>query len=74
MYGPVYARGLGSTYEDMADMIRLEAYRKGSSKEVDQAIQFYPALEQFLTQGKKEFTDLESGYRMLAELLGVEWG
>jgi flagellum-specific ATP synthase len=68
------ARGLMSTYEDMADMIRLGAYRKGSSKEVDQAIQFYPALEKFLTQGKKEFTDLESGYRMLAELLGVEWG
>ena len=68
------ARKLLSTYEDMAEMIRLGAYRKGTDPEVDQAIQYYPALEKFLSQRKDEKTSLEEGYDMLAELLGIkEW-
>jgi len=65
------ARNLLSTYEDMAEMIRLGAYRKGSSPEVDQAIQYYPALENFLRQRKDETTDLGKGYAELATLLGI---
>ena len=68
------ARNLLSTYEDMAEMIRLGAYRKGSNPDVDQAIQYYPALENFLRQRKDEKTDLESGYDELAAALGIkEW-
>ena len=68
------ARNLMSVYEDMAEMIRLGAYRKGSSPEVDQAIQYYPQLENFLRQRKDEKTDLDSGYDELAALLGIkEW-
>ena len=65
------ARGLLSTYEDMAEMIRLGAYRKGSDPQVDQAIQYYPALENFLRQRKDETTTLEKGYEELAKLLGI---
>lgn len=65
------ARSLLSTYEDMAEMIRLGAYRKGSSPEVDQAIQYYPALENFLRQRKDETTTLEKGYNDLATVLGI---
>ncbi len=65
------ARGLLSTYEDMAEMIRLGAYRKGSDPQVDQAIQYYPALENFLRQRKDETTDLATGYDELAKLLGI---
>lgn len=68
------ARGLLSTYDDMAEMIRLGAYRKGSDPEVDQAIKYYPALEGFLRQRKDEKTTLEQGYDELATVLGIkEW-
>ncbi len=65
------ARNLMSTYEDMAEMIRLGAYRKGSDPSVDQAIQYYPALENFLRQRKDEKTSLDQGYDELAEVLGI---
>ncbi len=65
------ARRLLSTYEDMAEMIRLGAYRKGSDPEVDQAIQYYPSIENFLRQRKDEKSSIDEGYDMLAELLGL---
>jgi flagellum-specific ATP synthase len=65
------ARNLLSTYDDMAEMIRLGAYRKGSDPAVDQAIQYFPALENFLRQRKEETTDLDKGYDELAQLLGI---
>ncbi|MEX0610833.1 MAG: FliI/YscN family ATPase, partial [Pirellulales bacterium] len=34
-----------STYDDMAEMIRLGAYRRGSDPLVDEAIYFFPLLE-----------------------------
>jgi flagellum-specific ATP synthase len=64
------ARGYLATYEDMAELIRLGAYRKGSDAKVDEAITFYPAIEQFLTQKKGERADLASGYAGLAQVLG----
>ena len=63
------ARRLMSTYEDMEDMIRLGAYRKGSDSSVDQSIEFHNKLEHFLTQDINEFSDLEDGFRQLRELL-----
>jgi len=58
-----------STYEDMAELIRLGAYRKGSDAQVDEAIQRYPALEAFLGQRKDERAELASGYGELAKIL-----
>jgi flagellum-specific ATP synthase len=63
------AKRLLSVYDDMAELIRLGAYRRGSDASVDEAIHYYPALEAYLSQGKHEFTDLDSSYRMLAEIL-----
>ncbi|HIJ39164.1 MAG TPA: flagellum-specific ATP synthase FliI, partial [Rhodospirillaceae bacterium] len=62
------ARRLMSIYEDMAELIRLGAYRRGSDPEVDEAIHYYPALEKFLSQRKGEVTDLAGCYAMLAEI------
>jgi flagellum-specific ATP synthase len=42
------ARTLISTYEGMAEMISLGAYRAGSDPAVDRAIQLYPLLESIL--------------------------
>ncbi len=63
------ARRLLSTYEDMAELIRLGAYRRGSNPEVDTAIYYQPALEEFLGQAKTDGTDLETCYALLAQLL-----
>lgn len=63
------ARRLLASYEDMADMIRLGAYRQGSDPEVDAAIHYQPALEAFLAQDKNEFAALAHCYETLAEIL-----
>ncbi|MBT5375072.1 MAG: flagellum-specific ATP synthase FliI, partial [Rhodospirillaceae bacterium] len=63
------AKKLISAYEDMADMIRLGAYRQGSDAKTDEAILYYPKLEAFLAQNKNEKCDLEAGYAQLAEIL-----
>jgi flagellum-specific ATP synthase len=65
------ARALIAQYDDMAEMIRLGAYRRGSDPQVDEAIRYNPDLERFLAQGKTERTDLGSGYVQLAEILGM---
>ena len=56
-------------YDDMAEMIRLGAYRKGADPQVDEAIKFNPALEGFLAQGKGEVVRLDDCYAQLAEVL-----
>src|SRR5262252_6636416 len=56
------ARGHISAYEEMAELIRLGAYRKGSDPAVDAAIEVHPALERFLAQRKDERADLAQGY------------
>ncbi|MGE0755126.1 MAG: flagellar protein export ATPase FliI [Alphaproteobacteria bacterium] len=66
------ARGLLATYDNMGEMIRLGAYRKGSDPQIDQAIEYYPALEKYLSQAKNETTLLDEGYNELAEILGIK--
>jgi flagellum-specific ATP synthase len=65
------ARRLLSTYEDMAEMIRLGAYRAGADPAVDEAIRHHAALEAFLSQGKTERSTLPEGYAQLAQVLGM---
>jgi len=67
------ARRYLAAYENMAEMIRLGAYRKGSNAEVDEAINFYAPLEEFLRQRKDEQTDFTATYARLAQILGVSW-
>ena len=64
------ARQVMATYADMEELIRLGAYRAGSSAEVDEAIRLHRPLEAFLTQAKEETTSLEQGYQHLVQILG----
>jgi flagellum-specific ATP synthase len=64
------ARQVMATYADMEELIRLGAYRAGSSPEVDEAIRLHEPLEAFLRQGKDENASLADGYRQLALILG----
>ena len=63
------ARQVMATYSDMEELIRLGAYRPGSSPEVDEAIRLHPGLEAFLRQDKEESTTLIEGYQRLEQLL-----
>ena len=63
------ARALLARYEDMAEMIRLGAYRMGSDPLIDEAIHYYPKLERFLAQAIGERSDLTTGYAELDAIL-----
>ena len=63
------ARQVMATYADMEELIRLGAYRAGTSPEVDEAIRLHKPIEAFLAQGKEEATSLADGYRRLAQIM-----
>ncbi len=64
------ARQVMATYSDMEELIRLGAYRTGSSAEVDEAIRLHKPLEAFLGQAKDEASGLTEGYQQLVQILG----
>jgi flagellum-specific ATP synthase len=64
------AKRVMATYADMEELIRLGAYRPGSSAEVDEAIDLHAPLEKFLGQGKEESTSLSEGYTRLEQIVG----
>ncbi len=63
------ARSLIAAYDDMADMIRMGAYRAGSDPRIDAAWKAHDALESFLAQDRLERSTLGSGYKELASLM-----
>ena len=65
------AKRLISTYDDMAELIRLGAYRQGTDPEIDEAIHYHRPLEEFLTQNKGDHTSLAGCYELLAQLLNM---
>ncbi|MES2729265.1 MAG: flagellar protein export ATPase FliI [Pseudomonadota bacterium] len=67
------AKQVASVYEDMAELIRLGAYRKGSDASVDEAIALYPQIETFLDQRKEDSTDIDGGFIILANILGMDY-
>jgi len=66
------ARRLIARYDDMAELIRLGAYRQGSDAEIDEAIRFQPDLDRFLSQDRGERAILADGYGELAAILGMD--
>ena len=70
----VQARKPLTIYEDMADLIRLGAYKAGTNPEVDSAVKLNPQLEAFLAQQKDEQATLSEGYAALTDILGSAEG
>src|SRR6187401_2467484 len=66
------AKQVMATYTDMEELIRLGAYRPGSSPEVDEAIALHKPLEAFLAQLKEESTPMAEGYQRLEQILRGE--
>lgn len=67
-----FARNITATYNDMSEMVRLGAYRRGSDREVDHAIEIHPRIESYISQAMEEHVDIEQSYNLLAEALGIE--
>ncbi len=76
LYWPVVqeAKRLMATYADMEELIQLGAYRRGTTPEVDRAIELHGPFEDFLRQGKEEATSLGDSYSRLAEIVGSSGG
>jgi flagellum-specific ATP synthase len=69
------ARAPMTIYEDMAELVRVGAYKAGTNPEVDNAVMLHPALEAFLAQKKDEQAGLSESYAALAHILnGAEIG
>lgn len=67
------AKLIVSTYENMAELIRLGAYKKGSDPDVDIALKLYPQIETFLTQNKEERSSIDASFAALAEIVELEY-
>lgn len=63
-------RELLSTYMNAEDLINIGAYKRGSSKEIDEAIRLYPEIIRFLKQETDEKVTLQQGLHELYQLIG----
>ena len=63
------ARKVLSSYTNMEELIRIGAYRTGADPDVDRAIILNPAVEDFLRQGKDEYTPLDESFTLLGQIL-----
>jgi flagellum-specific ATP synthase len=65
------ARALLATWADMADLVRLGAYRSGTDPAVDEAVRLAPRIEAYLSQSKEEAWNVERSFAGLAEAMGA---
>jgi flagellum-specific ATP synthase len=59
------ARAILALHADMADMVRLGAYRAGSDPAVDEAVALAPRIEAMLRQERAERTGIEDSFARL---------
>lgn len=62
-------RDLLSTYMNSEDLINIGAYKRGTSKEIDEAIQFFPKITSFLKQNTTEKITKDESVRSLIRLV-----
>lgn len=63
------ARAILALHADMADLVRLGAYRPGADPAVDEAIRLAPRIEAMLAQGKGERSTVAGAFAALARAL-----
>lgn len=66
------AKKILTIYNDMAELIRLGAYRKGSDAATDEAIVYQPKLEQFMNQQKDDKSQIGEDFQQMAKLLDLD--
>lgn len=63
------ARRSMALYDDMAELIRLGAYKQGTDPELDRAIRLNTGLEAFMAQDRAESADLGTSFADLDRVL-----
>ncbi|MBW4093545.1 MAG: flagellar protein export ATPase FliI [Proteobacteria bacterium] len=63
------ARALLALYADMADLVRLGAYRAGADPAVDEAVTLAPRIEAVLAQDRATASTIEDGFAALRAAL-----
>jgi flagellum-specific ATP synthase len=63
------ARAILAIWADMADLVRLGAYRAGTDPVVDEAVKLAPRIEAMLRQEKNERSTLEASFAGLRAAL-----
>jgi len=64
------ARAILALWADMADLVRLGAYRPGSDPAIDEAVVLAPRLEQMLRQERHARSDMADSFAALRAALG----
>ncbi|GMB08460.1 flagellum-specific ATP synthase [Thermolongibacillus altinsuensis] len=62
-------RELLSTYINSEDLINIGAYKRGSSREIDEAIRYYPKIISFLKQDIHEHYSIDESIQLLFQLI-----
>jgi len=60
---------LYSNYEKNRDLINVGAYRAGMDSEIDEAVQYFPMLQNFIQQGQDQKADYTNSLNTLLTLL-----
>lgn len=61
-------RDILNTYVQSEDLINIGAYKKGSSQEIDEAIEYYPRIISYLKQSTDEKVSMDESISQLNEL------
>ncbi len=67
----MHIRGVLATWEENEELIRLGAYRQGTSADVDESIEKRPVLDVLLQQGVDESTPLAHTLHAMARIAGM---
>ncbi len=62
-------RSLLATYEENSELIQIGAYKHGSDRNIDRAIQYYPKIMEFLKQGIFEYESLASSIEKMEQIV-----
>ncbi len=63
------ARAVLALHAEMADLVRLGAYRAGTDPAVDEAVRITPRIEAMLRQGRSEATSINDSFAQLREAM-----
>jgi flagellum-specific ATP synthase len=63
------ARQILALHAEMADLVRLGAYRAGTDPAVDEALRLAPRLEALLSQDRTEYSTLDQSFTILRAAL-----
>lgn len=67
-----WLREMLAIYKDAEDMIQIGAYVKGSSKEIDAAVNAWPQIRDFLRQAIDEPAEYDHSLKHLFKLAGIK--